>query len=782
MSALLAGLVLVTVLCTSTLSYFFSVRSLQYEAETRLGSIASLKSRLIADQLASIENELLLNANKRNITDGVALLASAFGGLAFMGDVTGLLQSAYIDDNPNSETERYLMERSSLGDAYDRYHAGRHGGLVDMALASDYGDVYLFDKKGNLIYSVFKHRDFANNFADESSPYFATGLGKAYRTALESEVGETSFADFAPYPSGTGQQAAFFATPVADEEGKTIGVMAIQVKIATLSSILRLAEGLGMTGHSQLMGVDGRLIASSHADRTMDYALTGLRDDNADKWQSRFVVNANDAKGDLRTFVSDIVDFDKAAWSVGVSQTQAELMQPSKTLGWLMLAVGMIIILLSTSLALLYARSIAKPITQLTDCMRQLAKGTYAITLPAMTRRDEIGDMRATVDVFRSNAERVAQLSADNEQRMAEREKRSVQMDSFQATMSEVVEAAANGDFSQRLPENQMDSQLSTLAKAVNKLVQNVERGVSETARVLSALAQADLTQRMEGDYRGAFSRLRDDTNEVAQALSDIVAKLKRASVSIKTASHGMNLNAQDLTDRSGQQSQLVQDTRASMHEVAQLINAAASSTNEVAHRSKDVGDTAVKNAEVMQRANEAMERITQSANKISAIIGMIDDIAFQTNLLALNASVEAARAGEAGKGFAVVAVEVRRLAQSAAEASNEVKALIEQSSNEVSQGSKLVSQSTKMLNHMLDGVRDNNQALVQLATETNMQAQTITHLSEDISSLGDMISESSALVLRNNENIEHTAHQSNRLDDIVELFHLEEQNHRLSA
>ena len=81
-----------------------------------------------------------------------------------------------------------------------------------------------------------------------------------------------------------------------------------------------------------------------------------------------------------------------------------------------------------------------------------------------------------------------------------------------------------------------------------------------------------------------------------------------------------------------------------------------------------------------MQQATEAMERITTSSGKISNIIGLIDDIAFQTNLLALNASVEAARAGEAGKGFAVVAVEVRRLAQSAAQASSEVKVLIEQS------------------------------------------------------------------------------------------------------
>ena len=76
------------------------------------------------------------------------------------------------------------------------------------------------------------------------------------------------------------------------------------------------------------------------------------------------------------------------------------------------------------------------------------------------------------------------------------------------------------------------------------------------------------------------------------------------------------------------------------------------------------------------------MERITASSGKISNIIGLIDDIAFQTNLLALNASVEAARAGEAGKGFAVVAVEVRRLAQSAAQASTEVKGLIEQSAH----------------------------------------------------------------------------------------------------
>src|SRR5690606_3442245 len=99
-------------------------------------------------------------------------------------------------------------------------------------------------------------------------------------------------------------------------------------------------------------------------------------------------------------------------------------------------------------------------------------------------------------------------------------------------------------------------------------------------------------------------------------------------------------------------------------------------------------------------------ERITDSSAKISNIIGMIDDIAFQTNLLALNAPVEAARAGEAGKGFAVVAVEVRRLAQSSAEASAEIKGLIEQSAREVDSGSKLVASAASKLSSMLDSLR----------------------------------------------------------------------------
>jgi methyl-accepting chemotaxis protein len=165
------------------------------------------------------------------------------------------------------------------------------------------------------------------------------------------------------------------------------------------------------------------------------------------------------------------------------------------------------------------------------------------------------------------------------------------------------------------------------------------------------------------------------------------------------------------------------------------------------------------------------MEKITASSAKISNIIGMIDDIAFQTNLLALNASVEAARAGEAGKGFAVVAVEVRRLAQSAAQASSEVKVLIEQSAEEVRGGSRLVAEAAGTLTSMLEGVRQNSAALDTIAKASRAQASAIEEVNAAVRQMDEMTQHNAALVEETNAAIEQTEARARDLDTIVDIF-----------
>jgi methyl-accepting chemotaxis protein len=165
------------------------------------------------------------------------------------------------------------------------------------------------------------------------------------------------------------------------------------------------------------------------------------------------------------------------------------------------------------------------------------------------------------------------------------------------------------------------------------------------------------------------------------------------------------------------------------------------------------------------------MARITTSSGKISNIIGLIDDIAFQTNLLALNASVEAARAGEAGKGFAVVAIEVRRLAQSAAEASSEVKVLIEQSANEVSGGSRLVEDAAGKLAAILQAVRENSELMAGISEATREQAGGIDEVTSAIRQMDEMTQHNAALVEETNAAIEQTEAQAVELDNIVDIF-----------
>jgi methyl-accepting chemotaxis protein len=169
------------------------------------------------------------------------------------------------------------------------------------------------------------------------------------------------------------------------------------------------------------------------------------------------------------------------------------------------------------------------------------------------------------------------------------------------------------------------------------------------------------------------------------------------------------------------------------------------------------------------------MDRINESASRISGITGLIDDIAFQTNLLALNASVEAARAGEAGKGFSVVAVEVRRLAQSAADASRQIKQLIDQSSDEVRAGTGLVADAAVRLATVVEEIRQCSGLTASIAEMSREQAGSIGEVNHAIRDMDEMTQHNAALVEQINAAIEQTESQAAELDTIVERFRIEE-------
>ncbi len=465
-------------------------------------------------------------------------------------------------------------------------------------------------------------------------------------------------------------------------------------------------------------------------------------------------------------------------WTIasGVLTTQVDTIFMGAALTSGIIALGVTLLLLI--IGVMISRSISKPIAGLNANMVALAHNDFDIDLKGQDRKDEIGDMARSVAVFRENGLKVSQLTeAEAARIVADQQGRQQMMAELQGAFGRVVNAAIDGDFTKRVDTEFTDAELNALAVGVNNLVETVDRGISDVGSVLTALAATDLTQRMEGEYSGAFAKLKNDTNSVADTLSDVVSKLKQTSGALKTATGEILSGANDLSERTTKQAATIEETSAAMDQLATTVMQNAERAREASVNAGAVTRTAEEGGVVMGQANEAMERITTSSGKISNIIGLIDDIAFQTNLLALNASVEAARAGDAGKGFAVVAVEVRRLAQSAAAASAEVKVLIEQSAGEVGIGSKLVADAASRLSAMLEAARANDTLMDGIARDSREQASAIEEINIAVRTMDEMTQHNAALVEETNAAIEQTETQATELDRIVDIFLIKESN-----
>jgi len=374
--------------------------------------------------------------------------------------------------------------------------------------------------------------------------------------------------------------------------------------------------------------------------------------------------------------------------------------------------------------------------------MRGLAGGDLSVDVPSSKRRDEIGEMAAAVQTFKDAALENLRLGEAAE---------------ALRSAAEQLRARADSDRLQHETERQTVAQHQ--AAAVGAL------GVG-----LAKLAEGELVT-INVPFEGDLEPVRGTFNQSISKLAGIVGQLRDTSRSLKTATGEILAGTNNLADRTSKQAAAIEQTSATMEQLAGAVVANARRADDANLRVQAVSKTAAETGEVIQRSNEAMERFSTSSSKISNIIGLIDDVAFQTNLLALNASVEAARAGDAGKGFAVVAFEVRRLAQSAASASAEVKALIEQSATEVAGGSRLVAEAAQKLGSMLSGVKESAALIEGIASANQQQSSLITEVTTAIREMDEMTQHNAALVEQTNAAIEQTESQANKLDGIVEIF-----------
>ncbi len=294
----------------------------------------------------------------------------------------------------------------------------------------------------------------------------------------------------------------------------------------------------------------------------------------------------------------------------------------------------------------------------------------------------------------------------------------------------------------------------------------------------------ADIGQLAEGDYSRdvAGADRNDEMGDIAKALNGNVQKIRETVASIKQAAGAVNSasgeiaeGSADLSMRTEQQASSLEETAASMEELTGTVRQNSVSANNANELATEASAAASNGGRVVEDAVSAMGNIEKSSQKISDIIGVIDEIAFQTNLLALNAAVEAARAGDAGKGFAVVASEVRALAGRSASASKEIKALINESASQVKSGATLVNQAGDTLKEIVGSIRQVASIVSEIASASVQQATGIDEINSAVSQMDEVTQQNAALVEENTAAAQSLVDQARTLEGLVGFFKVDE-------
>jgi methyl-accepting chemotaxis protein len=384
-------------------------------------------------------------------------------------------------------------------------------------------------------------------------------------------------------------------------------------------------------------------------------------------------------------------------------------------------------LILVIGLGILAVRAwITSPINSLMRTMGRLSSGDYSAEVGDADRRDEIGGMSRSVQVFKEIGLERIRLETETEHartRAAEERKR-------------------------------QDAEREAAAKQQAFVVDSVAAG-------LEKLSDGDLVFRLGTPFSTEYEKLRGDFNRAMDKLTETMRSIAQNAQGVRSGASEVTAASDDLS----------RQTAAALDQITATVRRTADNAGQARSAVSAARSEADQSGEVVRKTVTAMSDIETSSRQIGNIIGVIDEIAFQTNLLALNAGVEAARAGEAGRGFAVVATEVRALAQRSADAAKEIKALISASGQQVESGVKLVGETGRALDRIVAQVVKVNELVSDIAASAQEQSTGLAQVNTAVNQMDQVTQQNAAMVEQSTAASHSLAGEAEELARLVGRF-----------
>ncbi len=533
---------------------------------------------------------------------------------------------------------------------------------------------------------------------------------KDYWFATEEQL-QRSYIIAEPYQDvDTGNMVITVSTPLYNQSrSRVIGVVAIDVTITDLSSMVVNSESLYKGAQKMLITGDGTILASPNE----ELLLQNISSIGADQ---TLVNEALQPTGNILKTVSPFDSkntscyatvrlSDTSGWKVVYLVPGSEFMAATNHVVLTAAIVTAVFVVLIMLVILLESRRIIAPLKNLTHVTEELAGGNLETSIDIRSK-DEIGLLA------------------------------------------------------------------SAMQKLVVRLREYI-RYIDEISFALDRFASGDLNIELQCEYDGEFAKLKTSILRMSQVYKDTIGQLVDTSEKIAVSSKDLNSVSQSLSQGAAAQEGTTRDMTATIGALSERVHENTMRARTAAEQVKSVGETADASNARMQEMIDAITAINDKSVEIGKIIKVIEDIAFQTNILALNAAVEAARAGTAGKGFAVVADEVRNLAGKSAAAASDTTKLISETVHAVESGTAIAAKTSEMLGEVMRGVSETSALIGEVSQSAMSESDALEQTLRGVNEIAAVVESNTEIAIQSSGASDELARQADALQDVASRFHL---------
>jgi methyl-accepting chemotaxis protein len=299
------------------------------------------------------------------------------------------------------------------------------------------------------------------------------------------------------------------------------------------------------------------------------------------------------------------------------------------------------------------------------------------------------------------------------------------------------LDKVEKGFYSCRVKSEPANPQVKTLAKTINKMLDNQQKVINSILNILKEYTDYNFLNKIKIDQiDGESKQMIEGINALGVAITKMLIENRDNGITLREGSNQLLKNVDYLNKASTDAAARLEETAAAVEEISSTINTSTQNVSQMANNAKELSNSANIGKTLANETVKSMDEINTQVSAIHEAITVIDQIAFQTNILSLNAAVEAATAGEAGKGFAVVAQEVRNLASRSAEAANEIKSLVESASTKSNEGKNIASEMIEGYSKLNQNIENTLSLISEVENAAKEQKSGMSQISDAINNL----------------------------------------------